>query len=60
MAKEWSADPLEIPLGPITIVRAKILKESVNVLIQNAQVQGAHVLNSKEETKMVHVIKVNP
>ena len=49
-----------IPLGPITRVRAKRFKEALNVLIQDAQVEGAHVLNSKEETKMVHIIKVNP
>ena len=60
MAKEWSADPLEIPLDPIPQARAKRFKESLNVIIQDAQVEGAHVLNSKEETKIVYVIKVNP
>ena len=57
-AKEWVADPLEIPLGPMTRARAKRFKEALNVLIQEAQVEGAHLLNSKEGTKMVHVIKV--
>ena len=33
MAKEWSADPLEIPLGPMTRARAKRFKEAHNVLI---------------------------
>ena len=33
MAKEWSADPLDIPLGPMTRVRAKRFKETLNVLI---------------------------
>ena len=42
---------LKIPLGPMTQARTKRFKE--------AQVEGAHVFNSKEETKMVHVIKVN-
>ena len=60
MAKEWSADPLAIPLGPMTQARAKRFKEALNVLIQDAQVEGAHVFNSKEKTKMVHIIKVNP
>ena len=60
MAKEWSADPLEIPLGPITRARAKRFKEALNVLIQDSQAEGAHGLNSKKETKLVHVIKVNP
>ena len=58
MVKEWSADPFEIPLGPMTRARAKRFKEVLNVLIQDAQVEGAHILNSKEGTKMVHVIKV--
>ena len=52
--------PLEIPLGPVTRAKAKRFKEALNVLIQDAQVEDAHVLNSKEYTKMVHVIKVNP
>ena len=59
MTKEWSADPLEIPLGPMTRVRAKRFKETFNVLIRDAQVKKAHTFNSKEETKMIHVIKVN-
>ena len=59
MAKEWSADPLGIPLGPMTRAKAKRFKEALNVLIQDAQAKGAHMFNSKEETKMVHVIKVN-
>ena len=59
MAKEWSADPLEIPLDLMTRARAKRFKEALNVLIQDAQVEGALVFNSKEETKMVHVLKVN-
>ena len=46
MAKEWSVDPLEILLGLMTRAKAKRFKE-------------AHVFNSKKETKMVHVIKVN-
>ena len=60
MAKEWSADPLEIPLGPITRAKAKRFKEALNVLIQDSQAEGAHGLNSRKETKLVHVIKVNP
>ena len=60
MAKEWTADSLEIPLGPMTQTRAKRFKEAFNVLIRDAQVKEVCVLNSKKETKMVHVIKVNP
>ena len=59
MAREWSVDPLEIPLRLMTRARAKRFKEALNVLIRDAQVEEAHVFNSKEETKMVHVIKVN-
>ena len=59
MVGEWSTDPLEIPLGSMTRARAKRFKEVRNVLIRDAQVEEAHVFNSKEETKMVHVIKVN-
>ena len=36
MAKEWSANPIEIPLGPMTQARAKRFKEALNVLIQDA------------------------
>ena len=53
-------DKLGIPLGPTTRAKAKRFKEALNVLIQNAQVEEAHMFNSKEEKKMVHVIKVNP
>ena len=59
MAKEWSTDPFEIPLGTMTRARAKRFKEALNVLIRNVQVEEAHMFNSKVETKMVHVIKVN-
>ena len=60
MTRKWSAYPLEVPLGPMTQDRAKKFKEALNALIQNAQVEEAHMFNSKEETKLVHVIKVNP
>ena len=55
IAREWSVDPLEIPLGPMSRVRAKRFKETLNVLIRDAQVEEGHVFNSKEETKTVHV-----
>ena len=55
---EW--EPLEILLDLMTRARAKRFEEVLNFLIQDVQVEGAHVFNSKEETKMVHVIKVNP
>ena len=54
MTREWSADLLKIPLCPMTRARAKRFKEALNVF------EEAHVFNSKDETKMVHVIKVNP
>ena len=60
MANEWSMGPLEIPLGLMTRAKAKRFKEALNVLIQDAQVEVAHMFNSKEETKIVHVIKGNP
>ena len=50
IAKEWSVDPLEILLGPMTQARAKRFKEALNVLIRDAQVEEAYVFNSKEET----------
>ena len=52
MIKGWSAEPLEIPLGSMTQARAKRFKEALHVLIQDVQVEGAHVFNSKEETKI--------
>ena len=60
MSKEWIANLLEILLGSMKRVRDKRLKEALNVLIRDAQVVETHVFNSKEETKMVHIIKVNP
>ena len=59
MAKQWSANLLEISLGPMTRARAKRFKETLNFLIRDAQVEEIHMFNSKEETKMIHVIKVN-
>ena len=59
MAKEWSVDPLEILLGPMTRFRAKRFKEAFHVLIRDAHVEEARVFNSKKETNMVHVIKLN-
>ena len=44
----------------MTRANAKTFKEALNVLIQDVKVEEAHVFNSKEETKMVHIIKVNP
>ena len=58
--KEGSMDPLEVPLGPMTRARAKRFKEAVHVLIRDAHVEEARVFNSKKETKMVHIIKLNP
>ena len=52
-------DPLEVPLGPMIRARAKRFKEALHVLIQDAHVKEARVFNSKKETKMVHVIKLN-
>ena len=60
MARKWSADPLGTPLGPMTQARVKRFKEAFNVLIQDVQVEEVHMFDSKQETKMVHVIKVNP
>ena len=59
-AKEGSVDPLEVPLGPMTRARAKRFKEALHVLIRDAHVEEARVFNSKKETKMVHIIKLNP
>ena len=56
MTKDWNADPLNL----MTQVMAKRFEEVLNILIQDAKLEGAHMLNSKEETKMVHIIKVNP
>ena len=53
-------DPLEIPLGPMTRARAKRFKEALHVLIRDVDVEEARVFNDKKETKMVHVIKLNP
>ena len=59
-AKEGSVDPLEVPLGPMTRAMAKRFKEALHVLIRDAHVEEARVFNSKKETKMVHIIKLNP
>ena len=59
-AKEGSVDPLEGPLSPMTRARAKRFKEALHVLIRDAHVEEARVFNSKKETKMVHIIKLNP
>ena len=59
-AKEGSVDPLEIPLGLMTRARAKRFKEALHVLIRDAHVEEARVFSSKKETKMVHIIKLNP
>ena len=59
-AKEGSVDPLEVPFGPMTRARAKRFKEALHVLIRDAHVEEARVFNSKKETKMVHIIKLNP
>ena len=59
-AKEGSVDPLEVPLGPMTRARAKRFKEAFHVLIRDAHVEEARLFNSKKETKMIHIIKVNP
>ena len=58
-AKEGSVDSLEVPLGPMTRARAKRFKEALHVLIRDAHVEEARVFNSKKETKMVHIIKLN-
>ena len=47
MAKEWSVDPLEITLSPMTRARAKRFKEALHVLIQDVKVEGAHMFDSK-------------
>ena len=58
--KEGTVDPLEVPLGPMTRARSKRFKEALHVLIRDAHIEEARVFNSKKETKMVHVIKLNP
>ena len=58
--KEGSVDLLEVPLGPMTRARAKRFRETLHVLIRDAHVEEALVFNSKKETKMVHIIKLNP
>ena len=58
-AKEGSVDPLVVPLGPMTRVRAKRFKEALHVLIRDAHVDEARVFNYKKETKMLHIIKLN-
>ena len=55
-----SVDLLEVPLGPMTRARAKRFKEALHVLIQDAHVEEARVFNCKKETKMVHIIQLNP
>ena len=40
--------------------RAKRLKEALHVLIRDAHMEKVRMFNSNKETKMVHVIKLNP
>ena len=51
MAKEWSVDLFEIPLGPMTRARAKRFKEALHVLIREAHLEEVRVFNSKKGNK---------
>ena len=33
--RAWNADPIQVPIGPVTRARAKRFKESLNGLIQH-------------------------
>ena len=36
---KWNANPIQVSIGPITRVRAKKLKETLNGLIQNIWIE---------------------
>jgi hypothetical protein len=46
-----SNDPLEVPVGPVTRLRAKRFKEAFNGLLQNtwAKVDFKRILNNKDQ-----------
>ena len=35
ITRAWNADPVQVPIGPVTRARAKRFKESLNGLIQH-------------------------
>ena len=51
IARKWSADPLEIPLGPMTRAKAKRFKAILNVLIQDAQVEELMCSSPKKKQR---------
>jgi len=54
-----SKDPLEVPVGPITRLRAKKFKEAFNGLLQDtwAKVDFNRICNNKEQS-MINLIHV--
>jgi hypothetical protein len=54
-----SKDPLEVPVGPITRLRAKKFKEAFNGLLQDtwAKVNFNRICNNKEQA-MINLIHV--
>ena len=54
-----SKDPLEVPIGPVTRLRAKKLKEAFNGLLQDtwAKVDFKRICNNKEQSliNLIHV-----
>jgi hypothetical protein len=55
---EFAQDPLSLPSGPITRLRAKRFKEALNGLIQENGVDSKKTkLGSNNNQGLVHVIK---
>jgi hypothetical protein len=54
-----SKDPLEVPVGPVTRLRAKKFKEAFNGLLQDtwAKVHFKRICNNKEQSliNLIHV-----
>jgi hypothetical protein len=55
---EFPQDPLSLPSGPITRLRAKRFKEALNGLIQKSGADSKKTkMGSKNNQGLVHVIK---
>ena len=55
-------NPLEVPIGPITRVRAKKLKEALNGLVQNIwskmDLEGLGIFKEHEGQPLIHLVQV--
>ena len=55
----FAQDPLSLPSGPITRLRAKRFKEALNGLIQENWVDSKNKMGSNNNQGLVHIIKAS-